>query len=130
MVSCGSYRVIEDWEVPSGYHGWVLVERANRNALSAMLTFTSVVLKVDSSGRGCTSTALPKGPRLLRFRGVDAEGARHALLLGCPGVGRQVGDTPLVRGQINSYQFGKQLNSSLELKRSSGVARRHAVAGT
>ncbi len=106
MVSCGSYRVIEDWEVPSGYHGWVLVERANPKCPPAVLTFTSVVLKVDSSGRGCTSTALPKGPQLLRFRGVDAEGARHALLLGRPGVG----------GQIWGYAPGERSNEFISIR--------------
>ena len=129
MVSCGSYRVIGVWEVPSGYHGWVLVERANPKCPPAVLTFTSVVLKVDSSGRGCTSTALPKGPQLLRFRGVDAEGARHALLLGCPGVG----------GQIWGYAPGERSNEFISIRQAVEffvgteaefrVARRHVPSG-
>jgi hypothetical protein len=89
-VSCRSYRVTEDWELPSGYHGWVLVERANPKCPPAVLTFTSVTLKVDSSGHGCTSTPILKRPQLLRVFELDSSGHRHELRMGSAGNGGQI----------------------------------------
>ncbi len=79
IAGCGSYRVIEDWELPDGYHGWVVMERATPKCPEALLSVTSVVLKVDSSGHGCTSTSLAKGPRYLRFYELDSTGHRREL---------------------------------------------------
>lgn len=90
MVSCGSYRVMQDWELPSGYHGWVLVERANPKCPPAVLTFTSVTFKVDSSGHGCTSTPFLKRFQLLRFFELDSSGHRHELRMGSAGNSGQI----------------------------------------
>jgi hypothetical protein len=87
---CGSRRPIEDWELSSGYDGWVVFEFANPRCPPATLTFTSLVLEVDSSGRGCTSTALPKWPMYLHFKQADSQGAGRTLGMGEPGNGGEV----------------------------------------
>jgi hypothetical protein len=92
VVGCGSYRVKEDFEIPSGYRGWVVIERANPKCRPAVLTFTSVVLKVDPSGHGCASTPLPKGPQHMRFGDLDSQGHKRELRLGYPGNGGQIWD--------------------------------------
>jgi hypothetical protein len=89
-VGCGSYRVIQDWVVPSEYHGWVLVERANPKCPPALLTFTTNTFKVDLSGHGCTSTQIFKGPQYLRVFQLDSTGVRHELRIGSPGNGGQI----------------------------------------
>jgi len=89
-MGCGSYRVMEDWELPSGYHGWVLVERANPKCPPAVLTLTSITFKVDSSGHGCTSTPFIKRHQLLRFFEPDSSGHRRKLRVGSPGNGGQI----------------------------------------
>lgn len=92
VTGCGSYRVMVDFEIPSGYRGWVVVERANPKCPPAVLTLTSVVLKVDPSGHGCTSTPLPKGPQHMRFWELDSQGHKRELRLGYPGNGGQIWD--------------------------------------
>ena len=92
VVGCGSYRAMEDFEIPSGYRGWVVVERANPNCPPALITFASVVLKVDPSGHGCASTPLPKGPQHMRFWELDLQGHKRELRLGYPGNGGQIWD--------------------------------------
>jgi hypothetical protein len=87
-AGCRSYRVTQDWELPSGYHGWVLVERANSKCPPAALTFTSVTLKVDSSGHGCTSTTI--FPQYLRIFELDSLRHRRKLRMGSPGKGGQI----------------------------------------
>jgi hypothetical protein len=88
MGACGSYRVMQIWELPKEYRGWVLVERANPKCRPAKLTFFTVVFEVDSSGHGCTSTPLPKGPEYLMFRQIDSKGGR--LRMGHPGKGGEI----------------------------------------
>jgi hypothetical protein len=90
MVSCRPYRFMQDWELPSGYHGWVLVERANPKCPSAVLTVTSVTFRVDSSGHGCTSTPIFEGPQYLRFFELDSLAHRHELHVGSPGKGGRI----------------------------------------
>ena len=89
-VGSRSYRVMEDWELPSGYRGWVLMERANPKCPPAALTFASVTFKVDFSGHGCTSTPFFKPPKYLRIFELDSSGHRHKLGMGSPGHGGQI----------------------------------------
>ena len=79
---CGSYRVISAVEVPKGYRGWVLVEQSNLKCPPAKFTLTKVIYTVNSSGRGCVSTPLPKEPELLTFWEVDSEGHKYELRMG------------------------------------------------
>jgi len=79
LSGCGTYRVRSVWEVPQGYRGWVLVERANPRCQPAQFTLTSVVFRVDSSGHGCTSTPLAKASQLLSFWEIDSLGRKHEL---------------------------------------------------
>jgi hypothetical protein len=105
MTGCGSYRVTVDWELPMGYKGWVWVERANPKCPAALLTPTSVVIKVDSSGHGCVATPLPHRPQILRFAEVDESGRRRVLLMGSPGNG----------GQIWEYSPGSASNELMSI---------------
>jgi hypothetical protein len=89
-AGCGSYRATQDWELPSAYHGWVLVELANPKCPPAALTFTSVTLKVNSSGHGCTSTKIFDRPQYLRVFELDSLGHRLKLRMGSPGKGGQI----------------------------------------
>ena len=88
--SCGSYRLRSVWEVPNGYRGWVLIERANPRCKAAKLTFASVVFEIDSSGHGCTSTALPKASQFLIFWEGGTHGQGRELQSGYPGNGGQI----------------------------------------
>jgi hypothetical protein len=90
ILGCGSYRVIEAWELPNAYRGWVVVERANPKCPQVLLAVASVVLKVPPSGRGCFSTPLPKHAQYLRFFELDTSGHRHPLQVGSPGNGGQI----------------------------------------
>ncbi len=89
-AECGSYRVMQDWELPRQYHGWVLMERANRKCPPAVSTFSSVTLKVNSAGQGCTSTPIFKRPQYVRVFEMDSLGHRHELRMGSPGNGGQI----------------------------------------
>lgn len=90
---CGSYRVRSDWELPQDFHGWVLVEQSNPNCPKARFTFATVIFSVDSSGRGCVSTPLPKAPQHLTFWEMDAQGRRkRELRWGAPGNGGEIWD--------------------------------------
>lgn len=90
---CGSYRVRSDWELPQGFHGWVLVEQSNPNCPKARFTFATVIFRVDASGRGCVSTPLPKAPQYATFWEIGAQGRRkRELRFGAPGNGGEIWD--------------------------------------
>ena len=100
-VGCGTYRIAQDWELPTGYRGWVLVEWANPKCPSARVTLMSVIVKVDSSGHGCISTPVPKGSQFLRFYELDSSGNRHKLRMGYRG-----------NGQIWEYSNGDEASEN------------------
>ncbi len=89
-IGCGSYRLRAEWELPRGYHGWVFVERSNPGCPAARLTPTAAVFSVDSTGRGCSSTPLPKNSPFITFWEVDSHGYKRELKLGSPGDGGQI----------------------------------------
>jgi hypothetical protein len=87
-TSCGSYRIIEAWVLPSGFHGWVLMERGNPRCPPAEVSLTSVTFKVSSSTQGCSATPIFKQIQFQRFFELDPSGHRHELRIGSEGKGK------------------------------------------
>jgi hypothetical protein len=76
--------------IPSGYKGWVFLERANPDCHAGTSTLTSVIFIIDSSGHGCTSTPLAQGPQILRFWKMDERGQKRKLHIGSSGKGGDI----------------------------------------
>ncbi len=70
------------YEIPGGYKGWLVVRDEDSSCPPLTTRGVFLLVTLDSSGRACTSTALPKGYHYVHFRYAYPNGARDFLSLG------------------------------------------------
>jgi uncharacterized protein DUF6843 len=66
-------------ELPPGYRGWVVIEYDNPKCPPFRVQGLVLVIDVSASGRGCTSSPIPRGWRSYRYDYVHADGTRTQL---------------------------------------------------
>ena len=62
------------WEIPEGFHGWVVAQFDNPNCSQLPRHTIYLVVKISSDGKGCTSTKTGEKWVYDRFEYVDTTG--------------------------------------------------------
>jgi hypothetical protein len=66
------------YELQSGYRGWLHLRYEDPSCSPPSSSGLFQVIRVDTNGRGCTSSALPKGWHYQRAEYLNTDGSRSA----------------------------------------------------
>jgi hypothetical protein len=105
------------YEIPAGYRGWVLVRYDEPTCPPLESRGLYLVIQIDASGMGCTSSDRPGGVRYVRYEYVADDGTRTPLPSTGWGQGGQIWAGAYSLTQKRAYFF---VGSEEELKRSWG----------
>ncbi len=67
------------YELPMEYRGWVLVQYADPTCPPIEMRWITLVIRVSTDGRACTSDFFPYGFRVTRYQYIHPDGTRTEL---------------------------------------------------
>ena len=73
LLACNS-RTPDQWQVPQGFAGWVVVQYTRPECPPLPVSNGYKVLRVSAQGRLCTSDPMPNGEAFDKFEFVDPDG--------------------------------------------------------
>jgi hypothetical protein len=74
-----NFGLDEEWEAPEGYRGWVVLTVANPAYPPLPRRWLATIIRVDQTGRGCTSRRPDRRFRKVTYYSVAADGRRTIL---------------------------------------------------
>src|SRR5690242_13699335 len=81
-VALGFIGQPKKYEIADSVDGWVTVTYGNRDCKPLESDGLFVVIRVDASGKGCSSSAMPQGWSYTKFVRVDKSGIQTPLAWG------------------------------------------------
>jgi hypothetical protein len=68
------------YEIPEGFGGWATVTYGNPSCVQLDVKGLFLVVRIDSTGRACTSSPMPSGWRFTKFFRVQQGGGKSPLV--------------------------------------------------